>query len=190
MSIWITMQLALLLCWVVAGFLFFRKKAWKISVPFNISSSLIMIFRFVALGWLLSSICLGVFYVLYTVPFSGTFPIITLLVFPIIIIFILAINYYFGMTDQKGRERLILQKTKECKEWVEQFPFINNEMVNIKIYLSNGAATGRLIISDVDANEAALMSGKKEELPDDIHLMIVVNNDENTSSLSDNSIYH
>lgn len=182
MDIWISVQLTILFIWLIAAFFFYRYKAWKVGSPLTSGNMLFLVLRFFMLAGLLSSIILGVIYVISTIPNVEYLPVITMLVLPILLIIIFGVKYYMVNNEISTRDGNIKLKTEQIKAWVQKFPFINNEMIEIKIYISNGRATGRLIVKKINKDQAEVIKHHENELPNDIHLVVFHNNQEDNSS--------
>jgi hypothetical protein len=173
MTAWVYIQIVMLVGWLVAALIFYRVRAWKLSSPLSPYTGLILSVRFAVVAWLVSSILLGIVYLIITMARGKLLPVITLLVFPVTVIMTIAIRNYFITGEFKRRDDDIRTKTRAIKEWAHKFEFLNNEMIEIKLYVSNGSATGRLVITDVDQNEAEEINKHRNELPDQIHLVVL-----------------
>ncbi|MEK5415906.1 hypothetical protein [Paenibacillus sp. FSL L8-0708] len=170
---WITMQFMLIVFWIIAAFLFYQYKGWKIGSPLDPITGLYLIIRFALIFGLLSSILLGFIYLAFTMSKAEFIPIFTLMVVPVVLVIGFFAKYYFTTSVSNKRDSDLINKTNECREWVQKFPFINNEMIEIKIYISNGKATGRLIVHDVSKSQREEINKNKQGLPDDIHLVVI-----------------
>lgn len=136
--------------------------------------------KIAVLGWLVTSVILGVIYILFEMPSQEMLtPILTMLIFPIISISWFVIRDKMLRADVARRDKIVIQTTNKCRDWAQKFPFLNNEMIEIKIYLSNGTATGRLIIQDVNQVQAQELKDEEDTLPKNIHLVVIAKEYEN-----------
>lgn len=181
MPVWVSIQLGLLLFWILVSFFLFYFSLWKTSFPISRTKSLQIIFaNFLPFAWIASSFVFGLIYIsLNLIPQSDLYPVLFLLIIPGILILVISSRILIRNKILQNHDifsmKLIEQKKKEIEEWSKQFNFLNEENIEIKLYLSRGRPVGRIKVNQVNKTEITKLKSKKESLPEGIYLEVIDN---------------
>lgn len=179
MPLWVSIQLGLLLFWILVSFLFYYFSLWKVSFPISRKKSLQIIFlNFLPFAWLASSFFLGLIYLsLNLISQSNLFPVLFLLVIPGIVILVISSRIMMRNKILQNHEifskKLIEHKRKEIEEWSRQFNFLSEDNIEIKLYMSRGRPVGRIKVNRVNKTEITKLKSKKENLPEGVYLEVI-----------------
>jgi hypothetical protein len=190
MTKWLVLQLILLVGWSVAIFYLYQRKLWKARFPFNANQVFKALFLIVLpICWQGSSLVLGLGLLVTNASavISPSF-LFLLIILPIISLTLTAIwlilRYRSELIENSNHQNAIMQKVSECKQWIQKFEFINNQMIDVKIYISNGKPVGKLIVHDVTKDQAKLITEDKQGPPKDVYLEVIAKDH------SDDTFYH
>ncbi|MBO7747336.1 hypothetical protein I8J29_24430 [Paenibacillus sp. MWE-103] len=176
---WFLIQVGLLIFWYAIAFFVIRLKSWKMSFPINPSLfSKIIITRVVPFFWGLSSFIYGIIIVLQNFDKQKLLiPIMFLTVFPLSIFVIIGVSAWRkSVTDdkrEKSEEELINTKKKEFIQWTNQFGFLNENMIEMRLYISKGKPVGRIGIRGLSESQLDELAQHKDELPEGLFLELV-----------------
>lgn len=93
---------------------------------------------------------------------------LSLLIFQVI-----SIPRAIAMKKEEKREKERLQtKRMLCETWLNQFDFVESMNRRVQLYISKGEAVGRVVVREVNEEQAALIESKKTSLPDRIYLEV------------------
>lgn len=179
MPLWVLIQLGLLLFWFLVSFLFYYFSLWNTSFPIGRTKSFRMVFfNFFPFTWLASSFIAGLLYIGLNLTIrSDLFPVLFLLIIPGMMILVLTSRLLIRNKILQNHEifsvKLIEQKRKEVEEWSKNFNFLNEENLEIKLYMSHGRPVGRVKVSPVNKAEYNKLKNNNSNLPEGIYLEII-----------------
>jgi hypothetical protein len=179
MPLWFLIQLGLLLFWFLVSFFMYYFSLWNTSFPFSRTKSFRMVFlNFFPFIWLASSFIVGLLYIGLNITIrSDLIPVLSLLIIPGILIIVLAsrlmIRNKILQNHEIFSEKLIEQKRKEIEEWKNNFNFLNEDNIEIKLYMSRGRPVGRVKVGPVNKAEYNKLKNNNSNLPEGIYLEII-----------------
>ncbi|HDR3650560.1 TPA: hypothetical protein QCO08_002832 [Bacillus anthracis] len=179
MPMWLCIQLGLLVFWMIFGIVIYQTRLWLSSFPLSFKDILHILFMgYIPFLWFFSTFVFGIGYISINITNDNIIlPFIFLLLIPSI--FILGYLKYIKNSkrkneqNQKNRLLKLKKAEEECKKWVEQFHFLDKNMVNMEFRFSNDEPIGRIVIQEVNEKEFLIISSKKQELPKEIKLFIL-----------------
>lgn len=171
---WMLIHGTLLVIWVIVYIFVYYMRVWSISVPFSRKTSMKVIFIcLLPLSWLVSSVTLGI-----TLYFFGSLissDIVFLVILPIV--FLLIYGFYFWLSNlsyikhQKQIHKSLEYFRNSCKEWTNQYSFINDSNFDLEIYISKGKPVGRIIIFGLNLEEETILKNQQEKAPLGLSIM-------------------
>ncbi len=182
MPIWLIIQLALLLLCIIVASLLYRFKFWKVNSLIQPKDVLKFLFCIIVpLTWMILSIIFGFIYIiLVVVDHQSLSPILFLLIIPITLVLAFFSYVFLGQKALKylrDKEIKDLKKTElNCKHWLQQFSFLEDESVHLNLYISDGKSVGRMIIENVTERQKNIIEAQNNELPEGVYLQVKVRN--------------
>lgn len=177
----------MLLVSIAAGIYIYHSKMWKGGFPFgNLQILKVLGLIFVPALWMILILFIGLLlFVLGEVQSNAAMVFIAYIGIPIVflvsIIVFFIVHQVINNKNEKKMKQDIEKKVEQCREWVEKFPFINNEMIEVKIYISNGKPVGRLIIQNISLEQVSSLDKSKSLLPEGIYLELVSEDESNNT---------
>ncbi|AIF68205.1 hypothetical protein GZ22_17255 [Terribacillus saccharophilus] len=156
---------------VILGCLYFfvyYNKSWTLSAPFNKKTSMKILFLYLLpLCWLLSSVLLGITF--YYFGLLKSVDVIFLVILPILTIIISGVYYWLSnksyIKQQEQTYKDIDNFKKVSMKWIKQFSFVNDNNIDLEVYISKGTPKGRMIIYDLTTSEENLILKQHENIP-------------------------
>lgn len=188
---WILIQIGLIIILYVISAIFLRTQAWKIGFPFSLKKvTKVVLFKLVPFIWGLLSFAIGISYALLNAEDKQQqVQLLLLTIVPLIVISLAGYSFFIQAYKDKKNEvdedQLLKDKTKEFKAWAEQFGFLEDQIVGMKIYISKGKPVGRVQIKNLTESQITELANNKDELPEGIYLEI-----DNTDTKSNNHNLH
>lgn len=176
---WLTIELLLLVFWVVAGLLYYRTKFWTAGFPLDPNTSLWVILGvFIPIAWFASSFLFGIIYFLFIFNNLQFFqPVIFLIILPAFGLFFSIVFLWLkekARRTKAQRDLLLLNMTRQkCLDWINQFEFLSSDKYEVKLNLIQGKPKGRIHVKGVSKIEAEILNDHERELPEEIFLWIM-----------------
>ncbi|WDV94192.1 hypothetical protein [Brevibacillus parabrevis] len=181
MPTWIWIQVGLMLFWAIVGYLIYQAKLWKASFLLGKTGAFkIIFFGLVPIAWCISSIIVGVGYTLMGESLGAFFsPLVMMILIPAVLLTIRLVSIWYREREMRVQERekfnqLTTFKNK-CSLWVEQFPYVNPDMIDIRVHYLGSRPTGTIVIKNVTEYEAHEIEKQKSKLPEGIDLWVIPN---------------
>lgn len=174
MPSWMLIHGILLVLWSCVYFSVYYAKSWTLSAPFNRTTSMKIVFiLLLPLSWLISSVFLGI--TLFLLGQLKSTDIIFLVIIPLVLLLIYGFylwlsNQSYTKQDEILRKKLVTFK-ENCQEWTKQFSFINEDNIDLEIFISKDKPVGRMIIYDLDSLEESILKKQLDKIPSGLTIM-------------------
>ncbi|MEF3355818.1 hypothetical protein PV403_22050 [Paenibacillus sp. GYB006] len=176
---WILIQIGLLILWIILPLVYYFTNGWRTGFPFKKEQVLkLLFFRVVPIGWMSCTLISGIIYFFITTKnIIDLLPIVFMIVLPLIVLTSILYRTWRQdkQTDEIKRVELLQIKEKRdgCLNWIHQFTFIDDESMELKIYMSRGTPVGKLTVYNVTQDQESILLSNKGQLPLDVHLETV-----------------
>lgn len=178
----LVIQLGLLITLFIFAFFIYQKQTWRLTF-LRAKDALTLTTQVGLLIWSLISIIVGLFYLTISAPKHFLIHSVIVLGFPFCTLTFLVVRIVLNNVQSKREVNELSKKNEQLLNWVSSFSFIDKNKVHLSLYTSKGKTVGRVIIIDVDKEQAQKLKDRKRELPQNISLDIIINDDGNDNVL-------